>query len=133
MIHHKPGEICDWCEHILEEVIPYMDDFFHWAKKAYSTLHIAEGWRDEVSQNKDFSEGRSEKKWPDSKHNHTENGLPCSLALDLFRLSEDGKANYDINFYADLYKEAIDADFNIRWGGKWHDYDHYEMIIRVEN
>lgn len=41
------------------------------------------GFRDKAAQQKAFAEKRSTKQWPDSMHNHTRNGVPMSLAIDL--------------------------------------------------
>lgn len=41
------------------------------------------GWRGEEAQEDAFKRGASKLHWPDSKHNHTENGQPLSLAVDL--------------------------------------------------
>jgi len=105
--------------------------FFKWAKEKYPDLHIAEGWRNEADQNKDFDEGKSELKWPMSKHNHMQDGHPCSLALDLFILTPEGKADFDHEFYDKLYQEVLKTGFMIRWGGTFktlRDSPHWELI-----
>jgi len=40
------------------------------------------GWRSEDAQNELYPK-YSKLKWPESRHNHTENGEPCSLAIDV--------------------------------------------------
>lgn len=127
---HNPGDICDGCDFLLEQVHPYLSQFYHWVKDNHPEVHIAQAWRGEIDQNKDFASGKSHLKWPDSKHNHIENGKPCSLALDLFQLIE-GEAKFDMNFYNGLYNECVDADLAIRWGGTFKDLldgPHFEIL-----
>jgi len=129
---HQLGEICSGCNKLLEMCHPEMEKFFMWAKSFNEDLHISEGWRSQEDQAKDFDEGRSELKWPMSKHNFTMNGYPYSLALDLFQMDEHMRTKYDHNFYEQLYNEALEAGFSIRWGGSFkslQDSDHFELII----
>jgi hypothetical protein len=52
----------------------------------YHDCSCIEGWRSEDEQNKHVDAGRSKVRWPDGKHNRTTpEGLPCSLAVHLFR------------------------------------------------
>jgi hypothetical protein len=41
------------------------------------------GWRGKVAQERAFSEGNSQKHWPDSEHNAMDDGHPCSNAVDI--------------------------------------------------
>lgn len=45
---------------------------------------VACGWRGKEAQNKAFAEKKSYARWGESKHNHIENGEPCSHAVDLY-------------------------------------------------
>lgn len=127
---HKKGPICEGCNLLLLHVHTDLVMFFRWAKEKYPDVHIAEGWRGEEDQNKDFAEGKSKLQWPNSKHNHMEQGHPCSLALDLFLITPEGKADFNRDFYDRLYQDILKTGFNIRWGGTFKDfYDgpHYEI------
>lgn len=46
-----------------------------------------------VDQNGEVVKGSSKVRWPNSTHNYTHNGQPCSLALDFF-FEVDGKTAY---------------------------------------
>ena len=45
-------------------------------------IAIIHGWRGEEFQNALVESGVSRTRWPTSKHNHIEDGQPCSLAID---------------------------------------------------
>lgn len=50
----------------------------------YYNVTVLDGWRDEKNQNELYYSGKSDKKWPDSRHNVTDaQGKPCSKAVDL--------------------------------------------------
>lgn len=98
-------------------------------KEKYKSLHISCGFRSKADQDKAFRDGKSQLKWPDSKHNNQlVNGKPLSLALDLFQLV-NGKAEFNKAFMNTLNKESA-ASYELRWGGEFKslgDYCHFEL------
>lgn len=97
--------------------------------------HISWSYRDKDSQEQAFNAGRSKLHYPDSAHNKTDaSGAPCSLALDLFELTDAGLAVFPVGLYADI-AEASKKDWpNILWGGKWKhlgDFDHFQIELET--
>lgn len=97
------------------------------------------GWRNEEQQTTAFRLGNSQTPWPESKHNHMEDSLPRSLAVDLApwidgRIPWDDDrafcvlaglmqyANNAINggeYDAKLGGPGYVGDIGLRWGGDW--------------
>lgn len=75
------------------------------------------GFRGEVQQNKEFKEGDSTKKWPDSEHN-----IKPSIAIDVHPYPIDYENRDRYVFMAGLIV-GLGAAFGvkIRWGGKWRE------------
>ena len=46
-------------------------------------LTVVWGYRNKVDQDRAYSGGHSSVRYPNSKHNHTDDNGPCSLAVDL--------------------------------------------------
>lgn len=105
-------------------------------------VQVVYGHRTQADQDKAFAEGKSEKKWPDSKHNSQP-----STAVDLAPLEFDsGKASIDWNdakrfcYMAGLFcARASVHGIKIRWGGDWdmdtilkdngfNDLPHFEIV-----
>ena len=102
------------------------------------------GWRNEADQNKAFADGKSKKRWPQSKHNHMEAGQPHSLAVDIAPWINGGIAWEDRISFAVLagvvFAAAQERGVTIRWGGNWSpgwaptlnkfpDLPHFELMI----
>lgn len=72
--------------------------------------------------------GRSKLAFPLSAHNKSDDqGNPCAMALDLFRLCSNGMASWEYKFCKDISETLPDT---MRWGGAWKDlgdYDHFEL------
>jgi len=128
-LHHELGESCPLCEAKLKGAHPFMRDWFHAVKRRYANVHISWAYRSDEDQAEMVASGKSQAAPGKSPHNHRENGQPCSLALDLFLLDEDGVARFPVPFYEKLYGECRLNTEPIRWGGKFsfRDYNHYEM------
>jgi hypothetical protein len=101
-------------------------------KPRFPGAHISWAFRNQENQQKEFNEGRSLLPWPISKHNKTnKEGQPESRALDLFRLSSDGKAEFPKEWYLEIANECEERGDTIRCGSTFKtlkDYCHFEMI-----
>ena len=121
--------VCQSCHSFFPGLSFTMQDFMLWVWKNHGDLHICQGFRPELQQHALFLEGKSKLDWPRSAHNNTENGQPCSEAVDLFVLDPDGKALFPVDRYQALHDEAILAGQPIEWGGSWltfKDDDHFQ-------
>ena len=76
---------------------------------------IIVGFRGEEEQNKAYREGKSTKKWGESKHNSTP-----SMAVDVVPYPLDWEDRDRFHFFAGFVMSvAIQLGINIRWGGNW--------------
>lgn len=133
MSFHNGGISCNGCETLLNNAHPNFRAWFYKRKNKFPDLHIAVTYRDEKTQNDAVAEGKSRLKFPQSAHNWTHKGSPCSRAVDIFQINKDfpgGK--WDGIFCAqinDLNKQEKEALF---WGGEWKtlgDNDHFQFSI----
>lgn len=104
------------------------------------------GHRNEKDQNEAFEEGKSEKFWPNSKHNERPSmaidAAPYFLSIPHIKWKdEDGFrmfAGYVMGVAAALY-EAGEISHVVRWGGDWDrdrdqsdqafmDLVHFELV-----
>ena len=86
-------------------------------------IKIIWGFRNEAEQNGMFDMKVSQKRWPDSDHNHMENGKPCSLAFD-FAPWVNGDINWnDTHMFAVVagvfFAAANEIGCELGWGGDW--------------
>lgn len=99
-------------------------------------MHISWGFRNEKDQNRFYKEGKSTLPYPLSKHNFiSKTGKPESLALDLFKLDDDGKAVFSKEWYTEIARLSKEQTIPIRWGGdfnKFKDYCHFELDKRED-
>ena len=108
---------------------------------------IVEGFRNEIDQNRYFSENKSQLKWPNSKHNK----LPCT-AIDVLPYLNGRMANGDepgdidnmiyfagyVMGYAEAMRQSGEITHKIRCGIDWNmdnnlnesfrDIPHFEEI-----
>lgn len=134
-LHHTDDLICPLCEEKLKGVHEKLQAWFLEAKKEFRNIHIACAWRGQEDQEKAYQEGKTRAHFPFSKHNHTREGTPCSLALDVFQLV-DGEAVFDSKFYACLNDLNQSLNCPILWGGTFKsiiDRDHFELITEVSS
>lgn len=128
--HENDVDKCSRCETMLLTAHADLVGWYRKIKKKYVNVHISCSFRNQAEQNKSFAEGKSRLAWPSSKHNNMEDKKPCSKALDLFLLDEDGLARFPPLFYAKLNADNEKEDKHIIWGGKWKslkDLDHFEI------
>ena len=101
------------------------------------------GWRGEAEQNQAYAEKKSKLRWPQSKHNHTENGQPLSLAVDIAPYLNGGIPwDDEISFHVlagVVFAAANERGVKLRWGGNWgpswapkankfRDLPHFELL-----
>lgn len=128
--HHSSDPTCALCEQKLTQAHPDLVKWFHDLKGRHPNVHISWSYRDEASQNQAFSEGASKLKYPLSAHNHTVEGQPHSLALDIFQINDAGRAVFDPVFCAKVNHESCSLGYALKWGGQWKslgDNDHFEI------
>jgi hypothetical protein len=128
---HKNGILpCSTCTLKLEQADSRLEGWFWNMKLKYPQLHVAWSYRNESDQHAAFLSGKSRQDYPTSKHNHTVSGQPCSLALDVFILDDQGQAHFNPDFYEELNQASLDAGYALRWGGSFvtlKDFDHWEI------
>ena len=132
---HQSGDVCPGCDSKLLTAHPDLQTWFRALKPQFLDAHISWAFRDEESQNQAFSDGKSKFKWPYSDHNHMENGVPCSRALDLFELSPDYTALFPPGFYWRINEFNKQNYPGLLWGGQWKsfkDTDHFYLFKASE-
>jgi peptidoglycan L-alanyl-D-glutamate endopeptidase CwlK len=115
---------------LFKEVIKYFD------------CTVIEGFRNKEAQNKAFAEGKSQKQWPDGKHN-----FYPSNAVDVVPYPIDWKDRERMVYFAGvvmgiakMLKAQGKITHDIRWGNDWNtdtevkdnnfdDLPHYELIL----
>lgn len=129
-VRHTSDPQCPLCLHKLTESHLAMRDWFLWVKSIYPEAHVSCAFRDQAKQREEYIAGRSMLDWPMSKHNYTQEGQPCSLALDIFLINSEGKAVFSAEWCRQIYEHTMDEKFPIKWGGnftKLKDYVHFEL------
>lgn len=132
MSKHTDEIECPSCEEKLESAHPTMRVWFKsYVKTRFPDAHISWAFRGQENQQKEFMEGRSHLPWPRSKHNAVDKeNKPESKALDLFKLSRDGKAEFPREWYLEIANECEARGDAIRCGAVFKtlkDYCHFEM------
>jgi hypothetical protein len=128
---HQNGIYCESCSDKLATAHPKLNLWFLILKNHFPSAHIAWAFRGQADQDKAFAEGKSRLRWPRSKHNNMANGVPQSLALDLFFL-ENGAAKWDIDAYRQIAEWSENDSYPIKWGGSWKrfkDNPHFELTL----
>lgn len=117
-------ETCDRrIQFIFDEVIKHID------------CSILEGYRDEETQNAYFNEGRSQLRFPSSRHNKSP-----ALAVDAvpYPVDWDDREGF-LRFAAFVLGVAAGLGIKMRWGGDWdrdwdlmdnrfNDFPHFELM-----
>lgn len=106
---------------VLDEAIKYVD------------FSVVTGFRDMAQQNKAFTDGKSQLRWPKSRHNT----FP-SQAFDIIPYPAGWDATYEQWYELATYimRAGIKLGVRIEWGGHWknftgqgdkdRDWAHYE-------
>ena len=96
---------------------------------------IIEGYRDQVTQEQYFKEGKSKVHYPDGKHNKTP-----SMAVDVAPYPVNWNNLNRFYFFGGYVKKTAEIlGIKIRWGGDWdsdtltddqkfNDLPHFELI-----
>jgi hypothetical protein len=130
MNHHTHDPVCPLCEDKLFTAHDYLKGWFRSLKSRYPNVHVSWAYRGQADQEEFFKEGKTRAHYPHSAHNKTdEAGKPCSLALDLFQIDEDGVARFSPLFYAKIADESEKDGALILWGGTFKnigDRDHFQ-------
>lgn len=127
--NHSIEKLCPSCaEKLLDADIRLRNWFLETVNPKFPNAHISWSYRDAENQNKAFAQSRTNFVYPLSPHNKTNNiGKPYARALDLFKLTEDGKADFPFDFYKSI-SELITKD--MKWGGNFKhlgDSDHFQL------
>lgn len=123
---------CQSCQEKLTQCHSTVVDLYNFIKNKHYDAHIAWSFRDQTTQNQLVAQGKSRQPWDQSPHNHTENGQPCSLAIDLFQLTDAGQANFAVAYYQQIWNDLNGTVPNVNWGGNYihlKDYDHFYITL----
>lgn len=129
-VHHTSDRVCPSCEAKLLTAEPALGEWFRRLKARYINVHIAWAYRGAEDQEQAFRDRKSNCHYPDSPHNKTKDGKPCSIALDLFQEDEDGVARFSKDFYAKVNAENLANHEPLIWGGDFKtlgDFDHFQL------
>lgn len=130
MTHHTSDPVCPLCEEKLTTAHQTLQDWYRRHKVRNPNSHISWAWRGEADQNEFLKEGKTRCHYPNSPHNKFQDGKPCSLALDLFQIDEDGNARFSPKWYAKVNAENESDKEPIIWGGQFKtigDADHFQL------
>ncbi len=127
---HTKDDPCSGCKNLLSFAHPDMGTWFKNARLEFPRLHVAQSWRGEKAQTEAVGKGLSKTPWPKSAHNWTENGDPCSRALDLFEIDDAGRGIWDPQTMAKINAWSEKQGYRLKWGGgfkSFGDSGHFEM------
>jgi hypothetical protein len=130
--HHTNIGDCQACEDKLKQARPELQTWYrNRVKGNYQNAHISWSFRNQADQTEAVAEGKSNAPWPTSPHNACDpDGNPCSTALDLFQVADDGKtAIFSVSWYKEVNSIAKSFSDPIKWGGEFHDlgdFDHFQ-------
>lgn len=134
---HTSDSICPSCEQKLLTAHPVLVSWFHRIKTKYPNVHVAWAYRNAAEQEAEYIAKRTRLIYPHSRHNAVRDGKPCSQALDIFQIDEDGTARFSRPFYAKVANDSWENHDPIIWGGDWNgnhvqdkndtDSDHFEL------
>ena len=117
----------------LSEAHPLLQELFEEVIQIYD-CSVIEGHRPKAEQDKAYYAGKSQLKFPKSKHNKTP-----SLAVDVCPYPIDWNDSKRFYYFAGIVMGVADSmGIDIRWGGDWsgdndfkdqtfHDLPHFEL------
>lgn len=122
---------CPRCDLMLKECHPFFRTVLLKMKAIDRDCHIFYGFRNKSVQDDLFNQGKTEKRWPNSKHNRLdEENNPKSEAIDIFFLESPGKAVFYEEYYKQLWENLPKyIKDQLTWGGTFRKYDgvHFEI------
>lgn len=122
-MRHQNESSCERCEEFLKKVHVSLLDWFVSLRMKHKDAHVSCGVRPEVAQEAAFRDGKSKAHFGKSPHNY----YP-SLAIDIFRIREDGSPEWSISWYKKVIKQNLYD--GITWGGDFSsfpDAPHVEL------
>lgn len=133
MSFHTEDSKCPGCEKMLEQCHPDWKAIFHDIKAEFPDCHISCGFRDRNAQEEVYKLGLSRARWPQSKHNFMRAGKPCSLALDLFQIDDEGEAKFKKSYYLEIAQFLNKLGEDVEWSGDWKNFkEHCHFQISKE-
>lgn len=124
MAKHRNNGKCEKCEELITEkgVCYTLREWFTDLQEKNPQVHVSCAYRGKEAQEAAVERGASNAHYGESAHNY----IP-SAALDLFRLTDEGKAEWDVEWYEEEIAPHIGS--NLNWGGRWDfkDYPHVEL------
>lgn len=131
MSRHTTDDICPLCSDKLTQADAFLIDWFlNTVKPKFPKAHISCSYRDKISQEEAFSEGKTKLHYPYSQHNFAdEHGTPKARALDIFEII-GGLAAFNPAFYAAVNDLNVEQGLPVLWGAHWvhlGDSDHFGM------
>ncbi len=133
--HNVETGPCVLCESKLKSAHPIFQELWPKLKKQFPLTHCSWAFRNASDQEAMFKLGSSRLHWPNSLHNKSDSKeMPCSRAIDLFAIDEDGKAVWSPYQFKKIYEWMRENKFPIVWGGTWKkfvDSPHYECDASV--
>lgn len=130
--HSNESNPCSLCFKKLQDADPALSEWFKRLKVAFPTVHVSISYRGLKEQEQAFAEGKTKLHFPNSPHNAVgAKGKPCSRALDLFNLSEDGVAMFPPLYYAKIWEWCQANKEPIKWGGNFKtlgDSNHFQLV-----
>lgn len=65
------------------------------------------------------------RQWPHSMHNVMIDGKMRSKAVDLFRILDDGSAEFENSYYLLIAAFLNKLDAKVEWAGDWRKFKEY--------
>lgn len=129
--HTNKEPFCPSCEEKLKQADVKLREWFDDMREHFPTMHISCSYRGEKEQNEAVAQGKSKAVYPKSAHNKiNEKGEPQAKALDIFELTAENTAKFDLEFYLKLWR-ASKFKYPLIWGGNFKslgDSNHFELV-----
>ena len=125
-VRHLNNGSCPKCEEIINKYKDFNSDIYNWFKslqKLNMEVHTSCAGRGKADQEDAFKRGASKAKYGESAHNF-------GLAIDLFKIDANGKAEWSIKFYREVINPAVKMSCLLEHGLDWKkfvDAPHVEL------
>jgi hypothetical protein len=133
-LHHTADAVCPLCEEKLKDAHAELVKWFRNLKEAFPDVHTSCTYRGKEEQDLFFKQGMSKLKYPNSMHNKTKDGKPCSRAIDLFQIRSDQVPCWQKSYYQKLTDHLKAQDAPLDWGWDLWAWDapHYQLKKSVK-